>query len=268
MRPGFSEDGIACALPKGNYQLSLEPTQDSKLRGFSLILAGEIPDTERDNGTFSTDMACVGVLDRQTFLKHFAGNGEALFDWSADALGKKESQWGGFLKHKQSGLEAFYVKTGADGRCAVQLLCLHSCPVGIRVIPNVSPERPTDQRGSRHWTWVELKCEGIGEPWSFCDDRDFEPDFDQTLEDVLSEVNCLCSGDSDSKVGPDVPISRCSRRYKGISKVTTFYERAGEPRRRIHFPPSHTVPKLGPNETARKIAKAVFDLFKSARRLA
>ena len=265
MRPGFSEDGVECTLPEGEFELAIEPTQDGKLRGFSLVLSGQSPDAERANGKLSTDMARVGVLDRQAFLRLFDGDGEALFDWSADASGKNENKWGGFLKHQKSGLEAFFVNTLADGECLVQLLRSSSRPVGIRVLPKGPSERAAEQLGSRHWTWVELKCQGIGDPWSFCDDRDFDPDFDLTLEHALFEVSTLCGG---AKANPNHPISRYTKRYRGVSKVAAYYECAGEPRRRIRFPASYKIPHIGADATPRKIAGVVFELFKEARRWA
>jgi hypothetical protein len=154
---------------------------------------------------------------------------------------------------------------GADCKCAVQLLRSRSRTVGVRVIPEASPERTTDERGSRHWTWVELKCQGVGDPWSFCDDRDYAPDPDLLLDNILFEVGCLCSDSGGAKVDPDKAISRCTPRYRGVTNVSVFYERAGEPRRRIQLPQARTLPKLGSEATPRQIAKVVFALFKQAR---
>jgi len=269
MRPGFSEDGLACALSKGNYRLTIEPTQDGTMRGFSFVLVGESLTGERKQGTFSVDMARVGIYERKPFLAQFAGDGEALFDWSAAIADGSGSAWGGFLRHKKSGLEAVYVNLGSDCHCLVHSLRSGKRVVGVRVIPK-APNRSPDQPGSRYWTWVELKCEGIGTPLSFCDDRDFAPDFDLLLDNVRFEVSSI---DENGCLEPktidlDTSVSSYRRRYEGVASVSVFSERAGEPRRRIRLPKSYSIPKLTSRATSREIAKAVFDIFKQARQKA
>jgi hypothetical protein len=269
MRPGFSEDGVVCALPKGNYKLSIEPTQDRKMHGFSLVLVGENATSERNQGTFSLDMARVGVFERKPFLALFDGDSEALSDWTERAADKKSSAWGGFIHHKKSGLQALYVNIGSDCRCLVQLLRAGKRVVGVRVIPTTTSERSPDQPGSRHWTWVELKCEGISKPLSFCDDRDYDPDFDLLLDNVRFEVSSIDENGclEPDTIDPDIPVSRYRRRYKGVAKVTVFGERAGEPRRRIRLAKT-SFPNLGSQATPRRIAQVVFDIFKHVRQLA
>ena len=45
MRPGFTADGVNCALPPGRYRVQLDPlTDQSPGRGFRLVLEGAEPD--------------------------------------------------------------------------------------------------------------------------------------------------------------------------------------------------------------------------------
>jgi hypothetical protein len=273
MRPGFSEDGIACALPKGDYELSIEPVQHGKMRGFSLVLVGETPTGEQTKGTFSIDMARVGVLERSAFLTQFDGDGEALFDWSESATDSKSSNWGGFIRHKKSGLEALYVNIGSDCQCAVRLLRSGKRTVGLRVVPQPPPERSGEERGSRYWTWVTVKCSGLANTWDFCDDRDYEPELEEVLDNVVFEVSLVDEGESLTFLGtktinPDVPIADYRRRFRGISRISVFSKRRGESRKRLSIPSSYSVLNLGARTTSRELAEAVLRIFENARRWA
>ena len=238
------------------------------MQGFSLVLVGETVTSEHNQGTFSLDMARVGVFERKPLLAHFDGDGEALFDWSERTTDNKSSAWGGIICHKKSGLEALYVNIGSDCKCLVQLLRSGKRAVGVRVVPKVAPERSSDRLGSRHWTWVELKCGGVGNPLSFCDDRDYDPDFDLLLDNVRFEVSSIDeNGCLDPKtIDLDTSVSHYGRRYKGVAKVSVFYERAGEACR-IRLPKTYSIPKLSSKATPRRIAEAVFDIFKHARQV-
>jgi hypothetical protein len=271
MRPGFSEDGVECALPNGNYELSIEPSQSGKIRGFSLVLAGETPDGHLNKGTFSIDMARVGILDRKTFLEFFDGSWEALFDWSESASDSKNSDWGGFLHHEKAGLEAFYVNIGSDCECVVQSLRSGTKTVGVRVIPKPSTAHSTDEPVSRQWTQLEVKCSGITDPWNFCDDWDYEPEIEGVLEDVVLEVSSVDEDDSltflDTKsIDPDAAISTYRRRFKGIESITVFLEHSEEEDwKRLSIPKSYSIPQLGAETTSRELAKTVFEIFENAR---
>jgi hypothetical protein len=272
MRPGFSEDGVECILPNGNYELSIEPSQSGSLRKFSLVLAGETPDGHIDKGDFSIDMARVGILNREAFLEFFDGNWEALFDWSDGASDGKKSDWGAFLYHKEAGLEALYVDIGSDCECAVQSLRSGDKTVGVRVIPQPPTKRPTKKSESRQWTQLEVKCSGIAEPWNFCDDWDYKPEIESILEDVVSEVSSVDEGESltfldTESIDPDAAISTYQRRFKGVTHISVFLEHSEEEDwKRLSIPKSYSFPKLGAQTTSRELAKAIFDIFKNARR--
>jgi hypothetical protein len=266
MRPGFSEDGLTCTLPKGDYELTIEPTANAKLRGFSLILAGATPTSEQTKGTVSLDMARLGVLDRRAFLAHFGGDAEALFDWSADATDSKSkaSTWGDVIRHKKSGLEALYINIGSDCQCSVRLLRSGKKTVGLRVVPQPPPERSAETPGSRYWTWVTIKCNGLGDTWDFCDDRDYEPELEDVLDNVIFEV---CSDeDSDSKTAQNRPIAHYQPRFKGVSRITVQTERRDEKRKPLAVPNSYKLPKLGARTTPRQLAEAIFKIFENARK--
>lgn len=271
MRPGFSEDGVECTLPKGNYKLSIEPSPDNEMRGFSLVLAGETPDGHTDNGALSIDMARVGVLDRKAFLEFFDGDPEALFDWSDSTSDGKNSDWGGFLRHKKSGLEALYVNAGSDCECAVQLLRSGKKTVGVRVIPQPPAERPAKKSGSRQWTQLEVKCSGIAEPWNFCDDWDYDPEFEDVLDNVVSEVSSVDEGDSLTfldleDLDPDAAIATYQKNFKGVTRITVYLEqREEEDWKRLAIPKLYSIPQLGAQTTSQELAKTVFEIFKNAR---
>ena len=271
MRPGFSEDGVEVALPKGDYQLVLEPAAIGELVGFSLVLIGKIPTSKKAKGTFTLDMARVGIFDRKTLLKFFKGDGEALFEWSENVSDKKTANWGGSLKHGKSGLEALYVNVGSDCKCTVQLLQAKSRTIGVQVIPQQPAEHPDKKLGSRHWTWVEIKCQGIKGKWSFCNDRDYSPEFDEVLDNVTFEVSSIDEGDSleflDVKdIDADIAISKYRRRFRGVEKFLVFTEWAGESRKRLSIPASHSIAKLGAETTPKKLAEIIFELFQAARK--
>lgn len=271
MRPGFSEDGVECTLPKGTYRLSIESSQSNGMRGFSLVLAGEKHDGHIDEGTFSIDMARVGVLDRKAFLDFFDGDSEALFDWSENASDNKTSDWGGFLHHKKPGLKALYVDIGSDCVCSVQSLRSGKRTVGVRVIPQPSTERPSKKGGSRQWTQLEVNCSGIAEPWNFCDDWDYEPDIEDVLDNVVSEVSTVDEGDSLTfldleNMDPDAAIATYQKRFKGVTRITVYLDQSEEEDwKRLPIPKSYSVPQLGAQTSSRELANAVFDIFKNAR---
>ena len=224
MRPGFSEDGVECALPNGNYELSIEPSQNSDMRGFSLVLPGETPDGHKDTGVFSIDMARVGILDCKAFLELFEGDWEELFDWSDIASDSKKSKWGGFLRHKESGLEAFFVNIGSDCECIVQSLRSGKKTVGVRVIPKPPIERSTEKPAFRSWTQLEIKCSGIADPWSFCDDRDYEPKIEDVLKDVVLEVSVDVEGPylDTRSIDPDAAIFDISATFQGYCEYQSI----------------------------------------------
>ncbi len=268
MRPGFSEDGVECALPNGNYELCIEPSQNDKIRGFSLVLAGETPDGHLNSGAFSIDMARVGILDRKAFLELFDGSWEALFDWSENASENKCSDWGDFLYHKKSGLEALYVNIGSDCECVVQSLLSGTKTVGVRIIPKAPAVLSADGQVPGHWTQLEVKCNGIADPWNFCDDRDYEPEIEDILENVISEVSFVDEGPflDTENIDPDAAISTYRQRFKGIETINVFLEHSGEEDwKRLSIPKSYSIPELGAKTTSRELAKAILDIFKNAR---
>ena len=268
MRPGFSEDGVECILPKGNYELAMEASQNGETQGFSLVLAGETPDEHASLGFLSIDMARIGICDRKAFLELFDDDPEALFDWSDSASDSTVSDWGGFLHHKESGLEALYVNIGSDCRCAIQSLRSGKKTVGVRVIPQPSVERPADKRASRQWTWVEVECSGIADPWAFSDDWDYEPEIEDVLDNVISEVSTTDEGAflDTNEIDPDTGISTYRKRFKGVTRIAVFLEHSEEEDwKRLPVPKSYSIPQLGAQTTSQELANTVFEIFKHAR---
>jgi len=269
MRPGFSEDGIECSLPNGTFELSIEPSQNNGMRGFSLVLKGETADGHSNKGVFSVDMARVGILDRNAFLKFFDDNRETLFDWSESASdSSKKSDWGSFLLHKKSGLEALYVDIGSDCECAVQSLLSGKKAVGIRVIPQPPTKHPVKKDEVRQWIQLEVKCSGIADPWGFSDDWDYEPEINSILEDVIFEVSSVDEGPFlDTKdTDPDAAISKYRPSFKGVTRVSVFLDNSEEEDwKRLSIPNSHFIPQLGAQTTSRELSKTIFEIFKNAR---
>lgn len=268
MRPGFSEDGVECALPGGSYELFIEPSENGKMNGFSLILANETPDGHQSEGSFSIDMARVGILDRKAFLEFFNNSWEALFDWSENASEEKKSDWGGFLHHKESRLKAFYVNIGSDCECIVQSLRTGTKTVGVRIIPKSSTVLSADGQVPGHWTRLEVQCNGIEDPWDFCDDRDYEPEIEDVLENVISEVSFVDEGpflDTES-IDPGTAISKYRKDFQGVAGITVHLERSGEEdMKRLSIPKSYSIPDLGAKTTSRELAEAILDIFVNAR---
>ena len=269
MRPGFSEDGLECTLPDGSYELSIEPSENGKMRGFSLVLAGETPDEHLNEGSFLIDMARVGILDRKAFLGSFNNSWEALFDWSENASSEeKKSDWGEFLRHKESGLKAFYVNIGSDCECAVQSLRSGTKTVGVRIIPKPPTVVSADGQVPGQWTQLEVTCSGIKDPWSFCDDRDYEPEIEDILENVISEVSFVDDGtflDTES-IDPDTTISTYRPHFKGVTGITVSLDNSEEEEwKRLSIPKSYSIPELGAKTTSRELANAMLDIFGNAR---
>jgi len=269
MRPGFSEDGIECTLPAGSYELTLETTESGG-RGFILLLAGEIYDGQAEHAVVPLDMARIGVLDRKAFLKIFSGDWETLYDWSESAADTQKSEWGGFLRHKDSGLSAFFVNTGMDGECAVQLLRLGKKTVGVRAIPQPPVEKPSKSGKLRQWTQVEVRCSGIADPWGFCDDWNFQPEVEEILENVVLEVSSVDEGDSlkfldSDDIDPDTAIANYQPGFKGVTGFNVYLDKNEEDPVPLSIPESFALPKLEAQATSRELAEVLFDIFQKAR---
>jgi len=269
MRPGFSEDGVECPLPSGTYELFLENSENGG-RGFSLLLEDETCDNSVDHGVVSLDMARMGILDREVFLELFDGHWESLYDWSESASDNQKSEWGGFLRHKDSGLEAFFVNIGTDGECAIQLLRSGKKTVGLRVTPPPPIEKLSLSDKLRQWTQVEVQCNGIAEPWGFCDDWNFEPEVEEILENVIMEVSSVDEGDSlkfldTEDIDPDTSIADYQPSFKGVTGFNIYLDINEEDPVPLSIPKSFSLPKLGAQTTSRELARVLYDIFKNAR---
>lgn len=270
MRPGFSQDGVKCVLPTGSYQVLIDAEDADGRRGFRLHLPGVDPDGASDVGTLLLDMARVGVFDRQAFLKAFDDDWESLFEWSDSEAIHRPGEAHALLRHEESGLTGLCVEIGADCECLVQILSSGSKTVGVRVAPRRSPEQSSVPRTEKCCTWVEIKCRGIGEPWAFCDDWDYEPEIDDALDEIVSEVSFGDAGDSldfgdDEGVDPDAPISTYRRRFGGVAQIAVLLDRGGARRQRLKVPEPVASMKFGARTTSRELATALVRIFKAAR---
>lgn len=270
MRPGFTEDGLAISLPRGDYCLSLGSSA-AGLTGFTLLLDGATSDTHRMRGSLEIDMARVGVFDRAAFKRIFARDAEALFEWSADASQRSSPAWGGFLRHPASGYSALYVNIGSDCTCSVEVLLSGARPVGVRVTPNESAAQPPAAAEAHTWTTVEVKCRGIGSAWQFGERDDRPPKFDYVLEEILDEVSAIEIGDTipdPETIDPDAPITRYQPRFDGVAAISLFRTREGSSRRERIQPSPSATKFQGTRTTSRQLATIVYDLIQNARQSA
>jgi len=175
--------------------------------------------------------------------------------------------WGDFLHHKESGLKAFYVNIGSDCECAVQSLRSGTKIVGVRIIPKPSTVLSADGQVPGQWTQLEVTCSGIADPWNFCDDRDYEPEIEDILENVISEVSFVDDGtflDTES-IDPDATISTYRPHFKGVTRITVSLDNSEEEDwKRLSIPKSYSIPQLGEKTTSRELANAMLDIFENA----
>ncbi len=269
MRPGFSEDGVTVSVPKGSYGLTVVETAGGEFASFSLVLAGEAPDGHVDAGTVSVDMARLGVFDPDAFLEAFADDREALFDWSDDATDGTTATSGATITH-ESGLQALVVDLGSDGVCDVHVLLREDRAVGLRVSFRGPAQQPVPTDRKLRYTSVEVTCRGIDDLWTFVDDWNFEPDADDILDDIVSEVSMgdqgdpIDFGDSD-QVDADAPIAAFRRRFRGVGKFSVFVEQDGDERRPVSIADSLPLPECTSETTSRELASILHAIFVEVR---
>jgi len=273
MRPGFSEDGADVSLPEGEYRIGV--TKDGPLQTFSLVLAGADPGSEKEVGTIDLDMARVGLFQRKPFLKAFGSDPAELFDWSSDASETSEAEWGGFLTHKPSGLQALYFNIGSDGQCRLFLLRSGSRTVGLKVVPLVpvasphsAPPSPASARVLTEMIVAEVTWTGDTHPWGFTSESVLLQ-FKEFLSEVISEI-VIDDIDEEfidpDEVNPDDRISRFRPRFKGISRIELFRPQP-HPAARIPIPislPPDAFEKSA-SLTPRQLAQLVYDIIRKAR---
>lgn len=268
MRPGFTEDGVACELPNGNYYLSNAPTKDQGLNSFSLQLENTSVDDENDIAIIGVEMARVGIYKRRILADVFNSDTEALFDWSDSKCDKKSNLWGGYIGGN-SNPDGLYINIDSDCDCSIKYLLSNGSKVGIKVVPLSSQ---TVHAVDRSWTRVEISL-GISE-LSFIDDRDYELEFKDVLEDVLTELCTIDEGASlifvdEDSVNVEDEIIRFRPNYKGARKLNVFIQTSvgcDLVDRKLPLDIEEAIEQLDQNISVNDFAKVIYQVLKTARR--
>ena len=131
MRPGITSESVMCRLPKGRFKVGIERASDSSWASILLTLEGTRYNKTQRIGEFSVDMSTIGIFDPRDIDRQFAGDDDAVFEWSGSIVQK--SNWGGFCYDKQLGIGYLCVNTESDCTCTVDLLLDGRRKTGIRV---------------------------------------------------------------------------------------------------------------------------------------
>lgn len=257
MRPGISQDGISVNLSAGIYRCEAARAEETGLSTISYIRECVSPTSEERIGELSLDMARLGVVELRPLLAKHRGDWEALADWSDEASGAREKEWGGHLEAGK--LHAVFFSIGSD--CTVEVLRLRRGrrTVGMRIRPK---ERLDTAAKPQRWTWVEVKLRGIGDPWSFCDDWAFTPDDELIFDNIDLELSDF----TNDEVDHSAPLSKYCASLRGVASISAFVEDSGKPRRPITR--LLQIPKLGASPTAKRLAATVLSIFEQARKRA
>lgn len=255
MRPGFTEDGVDCELPKGRYLLALDKPTESG-RGFRLVLEGQTPDGSRVAGSVPVDMARVGVFDRQAFLAHFDGNFEDLFEWSAFAVDTTLAA-AEIALDENPALNALIVSVQNDGTYRIEYLVSGSETVGLALTPESA--EATDKK-PRCWTRVDVKFIGIGEPYYYSNDWDFPCSAEDVLESL--EIDAAIEADIRSDdVRPSAALRQYMPKFNGAKSVKAYLEMSGQERAKgIPLPASFDATRLSADATLEEIADFIFSV--------
>lgn len=269
MRPGFTEDGVACELPDGNYRLSIVPVDDQGLISFLLQLENTRADHESDIAILGVEMARVGFYKSRLLADAFNSNSEALFDWSDNECEKNTSPWGGHIG-KDASPDGYYINVGSDGDCSVKYLLSNGSKVGLKVVPLPSPAQ---RQADRSWTRIVVSLDTS--ELSFIDDRDYDLDFEDVRQDVLTELCTIDEGaalifvDEDS-VDVKKEIACFRPTYKGVRRFDVFIDTLvgdNSMDRQLPIETGDAMGRLGENISVEDFAKVIHGVLKTARKL-
>ncbi|MGC4074879.1 MAG: hypothetical protein QM760_20750 [Nibricoccus sp.] len=232
---------------------------DSKLASVEYVAVGRKPSRETKLGRFSIDMARVGVVELAPLLASHDGDREQLSEWSAEAADERPTSWGGRLK--SGAPHAVFFDIGGD--CEVDVFRIFDGRevIGFRLCPG-APKKV--EARFQKWTWVEVKMRGMGDPWSFCDDWNYEPDDDL----IYDGIETALSWSHKIPTCPDVPLQELSPKIKGVEWIKVYTEEAvgqelelgSRKKLKLKIP---TIPRF---PTASQLRKVVFELYKEARK--
>jgi hypothetical protein len=260
MRPGIAQDGVTLALPAGNYRCEYLPATDSGLATISYLHEGKTVVAESKAGEVNLDMARVGVVELKPLLAQHGGDWDALADWSDETAAGREKNWGGTLPAK--GIHAAFFATGGDGTLEVFKLRDRHGIIGLRLKPK---PRPKLKQKRRRWTHVYVKIAGLGDPWHFCHDWDYEADDESALDEIAYELSYFTEEDIDH----GVPLARYCAKFKGIKAITVDYEGKigdGAPSVRS-ITRQLKIPALKKSVTANQLAAAVVKIQRDSEKL-
>lgn len=268
MRPGFTEDGVECTLPSGKYCVSVAEPAEHSGRGFSLVLRGESPDGRLNAGSVDVDGARMGIFNRKAFLDHFGGEFEDLFEWSDSEACPPTDGVIEISPDDNARLRALVVDVQCDSRYQVEYLKSGSKKVGLAVTP-VRPEITTEK--VRRFTRVDVKFVGIGEPWYYMDDWNYEPDLDDVIESLILDqlLDCEFVTGQDIQpedVSPDVPLRQYVSRFRGVKRISAFIEVDQDRAKRIPLPDSFDVKEFSAETTFRELGHFVVSVLRYVRK--
>jgi hypothetical protein len=267
MRPGFTEDGVECALPSGKYGVALADSAENGGRGFSLVLDGESPDGRVSAGSVDVDGARIGIFNRKAFLDHFGGDFEDLFEWSD---GEASPPMGGIVEispEDNTLLKALVVDVQCDSRYQIEYLKSGAEKVGLAVTP-IRPEITPGK--ARRFTRVDVKFIGIGEPWYYMDDWDYEPALEDVIESLILDQVLYCElvkgrHIKSEDVSPGAPLRQYVSKFRGVKRIGAFLEVDQNRAKRIPLPESLDVSKFSAETTFRELGDIVLSVLRYVR---
>lgn len=272
MRPGFSDGGVECALPPGLYRLGLAEGEANGGRGFSLLIKDASPDSRVDAGSIDVDGARIGIFNRQAFMQHYDYDFEELFEWSDAASG---DAFGGAIDgaieispDDSANLTALVIDVQCDAVYRIHVLKSGSSVIGIEVAP---VEQQASQKISRQYTRIDVKFTGVGEPWCYFDDWNFEPSqsdvIDSLILDLSIDLELSAQGRAaPEKIRPNTKIRDVLPRSRGVQEINAFLERNQRRARRIPLPDSLTSSSISAEATLEQLGEFVYSILLYARR--
>lgn len=252
----------------GDYVVSLQKAGKNVI-GIRVAPAAETK-TKRGKalGFVAVDHGAVALCDYDVLFPLTKSHPTEYADWTENECEEAiwETAFGGIAF---KGCRMVHAKTGVgDGKFPVFALVAENRVVGLECDFIAEPKNDPPPRSS-HYTWVELKLHGIGDPWSFCDDRDCgAPDLELILFDLECEVENASNEDlfgNPPAAAMDRSIAAQVKRFRGIKKVEVFNETN---QRRVNISDQmkallSAVPK-SPEATPRQLARSIYKIFKAA----
>lgn len=267
MRPGFVEGGHECDLPPGLYRLELTECADNGGRGFSLLLSGASPDTRVDAGLIEIDGARIGVFNRQALLQHFDDNFEELFEWSDSASGDAVNGAIEISPNNSTDLNALVVDVQRDSQYRIVVLKSGSRNIGVEVEP---AEHQKSEEILHKYTRVDVKFIGIGEPWCYFDDWNYEPSLSDVVDSLILEQSIDLGLSTEGrgvsrKIGPTTELRDGITRFRGVKNVSAFLEQGQDRAKRIPLPKFLETTSFPADTTFEQLGEIVYSILLHAR---